>query len=93
LEGFYCPASTLSESATNLSVGTSTTGSVSFSVANAQKLFNTNDNAFNDIGGTLDDETTYDGFDWGLPFFFGRQVYFGISNASSPLGTGPYTAY
>ena len=91
--GFYCPASTVSESATNKSVGSSTSGTVSFSVGNADNLFNSNNTAFDDIGGTFDGGTTFDGFDWGLPFFFGRNVYIGIEGNKSPLGTGPYIAY
>jgi hypothetical protein len=32
-------------------------------------------------------------FDFGLPFFFGRNVYVAIDGRSTPGGTGPYTAY
>jgi hypothetical protein len=91
--GFYCPSSTLSESATNQSVGSSVSGVVDFNVADADKLFDTDDAAFNDLGGTYDGGTSYDGFDWGLPFFFGRSVYIGMAGTSSSLGDGPYTAY
>ena len=90
--GFYCPAATLSESATNQSVGGPASDVVSFTVANADSL-NSNDAAFDNLGGTLDGGTTYDGFDWGLPFFFGRTVYIGIVGTSSSLGSGAYTAY
>ncbi|MGB6553561.1 MAG: DUF3443 family protein, partial [Candidatus Binataceae bacterium] len=89
--GFYCPTSTLSKSATNQSVGSSVSGVVDFNVADANKLFDTDDAAFNDLGGSYDGGTTYDGFDWGLPFFFGRSVYIGMAGTSSSLGDGPYT--
>ena len=92
-DGWYCPLSTLSESATNESVGSSVSGSVSFEVGNANSLLNTDDTAFPDLAGTLDGGETYDGFDWGLPFFFGRTVYLGMVGSSSSLGVGPYTAY
>jgi hypothetical protein len=29
----------------------------------------------------------------GMPFFYGRSVYFGISGKSTPLGDGPYVAF
>jgi hypothetical protein len=91
--GFYCPASTLPASATNQGFSGSPTGRVNFSIANAQTLFSSNNEAFDDIAGSYDGGITFDGFDWDLPFFFGRTIYFGIDGATSPLGTGPYTAY
>jgi hypothetical protein len=33
------------------------------------------------------------GFDWGLPFFFGRTVYTAIEGQSTPAGVGPYFAF
>lgn len=91
--GFYCPSSTLSESATNESIGSSVSSVVNFQIANANNLFNSGAVAVDDVGGTNDGGSTFDGFDWGLPFFFGRTVFIGMSGVSSPLGTGPYTAY
>ncbi len=91
--GFYCPAKTLSERATNKGVAGSTSGVVSFAVANATRLFDSQDAAFDDLGGSSDGGTRYNGFDWGLPFFFGRTVYMGIAGTSSSLGAGPYIAY
>jgi hypothetical protein len=33
------------------------------------------------------------GFDWGLPFFYGRTVFTAIAGRSTPGGAGPYWAY
>jgi hypothetical protein len=91
--GFYCPASTFPLSAMNQGFSGSPTGTVNFSIANAATLFSSNNEAFDNIGGSFDGATTFDGFDWGLPFFFGRTVYLGLDGTTSSLGTGPYTAY
>jgi hypothetical protein len=84
---FSCPATTQSLTATNTGRN-GTSGPVTFSVANAETLFDTGNFAFNDIAGS----DTGD-FDWGLPFFFGRTVFTGIEGQSSSVGTGPYWAY
>jgi len=84
---FSCPASTLSLSASNS--GSSTVG---FSMANAVALFQSNPSyaAFSNLGGPGLNATT---FDWGLPFFYGRQVFTAIEGMNTPAGGGPYVAY
>ncbi len=32
-------------------------------------------------------------FDWGLPFFYGRNVYAAVEQPRTPGGIGPYFAY
>jgi hypothetical protein len=46
---------------------------------------------FNDVAAPL--PSTLYGFDWGVPFFFGRNVFVAIEGSSTPGGTGPYVAY
>jgi len=76
--GWYCPASPLSFTATN--TGTNgTTGSVTFTIDNADSLFATSDAAFNDLGGDSGNSPSTDYFDFGVPFFFGRNVFVGIA--------------
>jgi hypothetical protein len=89
--GFYCPASTGNYTATNTGLN-GTSAAVSFSIANADVLFSANNSsnwAFNDLGGDNPGS-----FDWGLPFFFGRNVFIGIEGQTGPGGVvGPYWAY
>jgi len=88
-DGFYCPSSPLSLSASNQG-GNGTSGTVNFSVGNADMLFNNvADNAFSTLAGT----NVSGSFDWGLPFFYGRNVFTAIETRSTPGGTGPYWAY
>jgi hypothetical protein len=89
--GFYCPASTQSLSATIQ--GTSGAASiVNFRVANAQSLFAANPTfaVFGNLAGPMSDQTS---FDWGLPFFFGRNVFTAIEGQNTPAGPGPYLAF
>jgi len=90
--GFYCPASTQNLSATNQGAN-GASGTVKFSIGNAATLFaNASDMALSDLGGpALSPNADY--FDWGLPFFFGRNVFTAIEGMSTPGGTGPYWAY
>ncbi len=86
--GFYCPTTTQNLTATNQGAN-SASGTVKFSVANAESLFsNANDFVFNNLGGPGSG-----GFDWGLPFFFGQNVFIGIQGKSTPGGAGPFWAY
>lgn len=61
---------------------------VPFSIANGTSLFNSGNFAFNNLGFSQPGT-----FDFGLPFFYGRHVYYGIGGTSSPSGKGPYVAY
>jgi hypothetical protein len=88
---FYCPSATQNLSATNEGSTGSPSGTVSFSVANADNLFNNNPNA--NVFGQLAGPSSLSGFDWGLPFFYGRKVFTAVHGQSTPGGTGPYWAY
>ncbi|MGA2074271.1 MAG: DUF3443 family protein [Terriglobia bacterium] len=76
--GWYCPAATDSFTVTN--TGTNgTTGSLTFSIENADSLFSTGYAAFNDLGGDSGNSPSTDYFDFGVPFFYGRNVFVGIA--------------
>lgn len=82
---FYCPSSTENLSASNQGAN-GASGTVNFSIANAETLFSLDDFAYGDLGGTYSSGA----FDWGLPFFFGRNVYTGIQSSTNLYG---YWAY
>lgn len=82
--GFYCPSTTENLSASNQGVNGSS-GTVNFSIADAATLFDSNNYVFSDLGGAA---SGY--FDWGLPFFYGRNVFTGIQSTAYPDG---YWAY
>ena len=95
LSSFYCPASGLSLSATNEDPNnTSTTKKTNFTVDNALNLFtaSSSDAAFSTLGGL--NPPNY-GFDWGVPFFYGVNVYSAIDGQPMPSGlpAGPWWAY
>jgi hypothetical protein len=70
--------------------GTNT--SVDFTVANANSLLANNPGftAFSNLASPI---PLVRGFDWGLPFFFGRNVFVAIEGATTPGGPGPYVAF
>jgi len=85
--GFYCPTNTLSLSATN--TGTNgTTSSIDFQAGNASNL-QTGDAAYSLLAGPNNAAS----FDWGMPFFFGRSVYYVIQDDTAGGQTGPFYAY
>jgi hypothetical protein len=77
-------------SATNIGYGSATGVLAAFMIGNADSLFNTSNSAFAELGGTA---PVGSGFDWGLPFFFGKTIYVGLDGTKSNLATGPYWAY
>lgn len=104
---FYCPGAP-NNNALNLrnltAINMDSAGNqsqVNFSIANAEFLFSQNASgnfAFNNLGGpnvvpASSGSTTTTAFDWGLPFFFGRNVVTAIENQNTPAGAGPFFAY
>ena len=89
---YYCPASTQSISATNVGLN-SASSPITFSVDNAMDLFTNNPTfaVFPTLAGPS--KTALPAFDWGLPFFYGRNVFTAIERANTPLGPGPFWAY
>lgn len=96
---FYCPSSTQNLSARVHDAYGSVALDVSFSIANAEALFGHLYNlAFANLGGPSSDpqsgSTTLPAyFDWGLPFYFGRNVFTAIEGQATPAGAGPFVAF
>jgi hypothetical protein len=86
---WFNPPSLLTLSATNVGYPGGPAGEVDFQVNNFRTLASSPNNVFSDLAGPGPDGW----FDWGFPFFLGRNVYIGIEETTSGLGTGPYWAY
>jgi hypothetical protein len=85
--GFYCPSDLLVR---DKGWQSSAFGLVTFNMANALSFANTGNKGFYDVAGTFGGSL----FDFGLPFFFGRNVYTGITGRiTSGAGRGPFFAY
>ena len=102
-DSWFCPSSELSLRATNTGLN-GTQSQVSFSIGNAYKLFNSSlaGAVFDDLGassgsppGDCGSQTTDTNcaFDFGFPFFLGRNVYIAFVGANTSWGAGPYFAY
>jgi hypothetical protein len=89
---YYCPASNEQFSAVNEGVN-GVTSAVSFMVGNATAIADTSDGdaVLPLLAGPA--FVTSSVFDWGLPFFYGRNIYAAIEQESTPGGAGPYFAY
>jgi hypothetical protein len=101
---FYCPASLLALTATNQSAPDqpqnppiNNTGTVAFNVGNANTLFsNTSFVAFSELGGpNAAVPNCGSSFDWGLSFFYGKNVFTGIEQqpVTGTAYVGPFWAY
>jgi hypothetical protein len=92
-DDFFCSNKSYSGSGSSSTVQNqgasgSPTQTVKFVVENADTLFNSGFTAYNDLAGP---DTSGEGlWDWGLPFFFGRNVYTSIATTSA---AAPYIAY
>ena len=104
--GFYCPTSPTTLLATLVDAKGVSSLELSFPIGNATALFADRTNSVrNNVLPTLAGPITPDSlvpviaplpsssFDWGLPFFYGRRVFFGIEGMASSLGTGPFYAF
>jgi len=90
LSFLYCPSSPLNFSAVTTALSESPSSLVSFQIADPRPLLNSGNAAISNMGGPAFSTGV---FDWGLPFFFGRTVYVGLSGQTSVLGAGPFWAY
>jgi len=105
--GWFVPSSTLALSAnlqgeTGASAATGTVGTLTFTIASMNTLFATTNAAFDDLGGptstcsngTGTGTSTADngGIDWGLPTFYGRNIYVGLETNSITINGTAYSA-
>jgi hypothetical protein len=104
-KGFYCPAGgDLALQATLVNPLNSTTKLVSFSVTNADSLFQNAKSVIGATSGLAGDSSQFatssnssinggNVFDYGLPFHYGKSVFVVIENKNSSAGMGPYFAF
>lgn len=87
--GFYCPSSAQTRSITLVGLNKVTTNA-SIGILSAATLFSNGNNfAFNNLAGQIGGNSS---FDLGLPFFYGRHVFYGFDRTSSG-GQSPFIAF
>jgi hypothetical protein len=98
---FFCPASPRTLTAVNVGANNATS-TINFSVNNAELLFagNPSDAALDGLSGPRGSGSCSSGsgacsFVWGLPFFYGRDVFVSIRGQNVPLlaPAAPWWAY
>ncbi len=89
LLGWFCLPSVSEQSALNLGFGNSARSQTVFYIGDALYLAQSGNRVFLELGASSGGSS----FDWGLPFYVGRNVYVGFEQSTSGLGTGPYWAY
>jgi hypothetical protein len=87
---FFCPAAPLALSA-QMQGGNGRSATISFSVASADQIPAVDTIAL-DLAGPAGSTTTRS-FDWGLPFFFGRNLYVAFENTTLAGNSGPSIAF
>src|SRR5271157_4009211 len=85
---WYCPTSSPDFLSASNQGTNGNQGVVNFSIENANLLLNTGNTAFSTLGGPQPGS-----FDFGLAFFFGKDVFTALENMNTPGGPGPYFAY
>jgi hypothetical protein len=94
LSSWFCPASLTTLSATNAGISGTNSTTFNYQIGNFLSLTSVaSDKVFVELGGPSNF-----GFDWGLPFFYGRSVFVGMTGKSANLSTlpnvnGPFVAY
>jgi hypothetical protein len=94
LGSYYCPSAMANLSAVILATNGART-TVAFNVANVSRI-SSGTYATSNLAGPMPGfptDTSAPGFDWGLPFYFGRSVYTAIEGTMTPAGPGPYVAF
>ena len=93
--GYYCPVSPLPLNPTIQGLN-GATAAASFTLDNAQTLLLTNYSVLPGVGANPNDlgfNPFPNSFDFGLPFFYGRNVYTAIEGRNAGGTVGPYFAY
>ena len=85
---WYCPATTKSLTSTTIGAYGTPSLTVPFTVGKFTSLAYSSNNVFGEIAGN-----SSFGFDWGLPFFMGRNVFVGFEGKTGLGNTGPFVAY
>jgi hypothetical protein len=87
--GFYCPSSAQTRTVTLVGLN-NVSASASIGILSAQTLFSNGSNyAFNTLAGQIGGSAS---FDLGLPFFYGRHVYYHLDQTASG-GPAPYVGF
>lgn len=95
-KGYYCPTARLSLSASLLAADGSSVAAPFF-IYNAQNLFSSINAALPALGANpnllSNLSPVSNSFDFGLPFFFGRNIYVAFEGRTAGGTAGPYFAY
>jgi hypothetical protein len=87
--GFYCPSTAQTRTITLVGLN-NVKAAADIGIVSASTLFgNGNNYAFNDLAGQVGGMSA---FDLGLPFFYGRHVYYGFDQTASG-GQAPYVGF